>query len=601
VTRGSGKTINAIIAGAALIALVLTVFEPVRHHDFVDYDDPTFVTGNAGVKQGLTSESVRWAFSPANAYAATGGPLTWLSHMLDVELFGMTPGPHHLVSLMIHAINSLLLMGLLWWLTGALGRSFLVAALFAVHPLHVESVAWISERKDLLSTTFWLLTTFAYVAYTRRPGILRYVAVFVLLTLGLMAKPVLATLPFTLLILDAWPLARAPLSWSNRRRWLALVVEKLPLLVPAIGAMLMTISAQQQIGAVSGAATLPWTFRLSNAVVSYLVYLRKMVWPVDLAVFYPYPAHTSTLATGLAVVALVAMSVIAWRSARTRPYVTFGWFWYVGTLIPMIGLVQVGSHSMADRFTYVPLIGIFVIVVWGAAELLSSLQRGRQVAAAAAVVAVAACALTARAQVNTWRNSETLWTQALAVTDGNFRGHVGMAEVAAGRGELDSAIAHYKEAVRLAPDAPDWHVNLAMLLIRKGEIADAAAEFRRALQLKPDDAETHNNLGAMLSRLGAPQDAIKEYRRALELRPAYPLAQRNLGLALASSGDMAAGLRECLEALRQSPNEAQWHYEAAAMLLSLNRTGEAIAQLKEALRIAPTYREAQELLARLGK
>ena len=592
---------RAIIAGAALVALIVAVFATVRHHDFVDYDDPTFITGNAGVRQGLTIESVRWAFSPANAYAATGGPLTWLSHMLDVELFGMTPGPQHIANLLLHAINSLLLMGLLWRLTGAIGRSVVVAALFAVHPLHVESVAWISERKDLLSTMFWLLTTFAYTAYTRRPGIIRYAGVFVLLTLGLMAKPVLATLPFTLLLLDFWPLARAPLSWSDRRRWLMFAVEKLPLLAPAIGAMLMTISAQRQIGAVSSAATLSWTFRLSNAAVSYLTYLRKMVWPGDLAVFYPYPPHISMLATCLAALALVAMSVIAWRSARTRPYVTFGWFWYVGTLIPMIGLVQVGSHAMADRFTYVPLIGIFIIVVWGAAELFSSLPRGRQISATAAVVAVAACATAARAQVNTWRNSEALWTQALAVTEGNFRGHAGMAEIAAGRGELDSAIAHYKEAVRLAPDAPDWHVNLGLLLIRKGQFADAAAEFRGALQLRPDDPETHNNLGAMLSRLGATRDAIAHYRRALELRPAYPLARRNLGLALASGGDVAAGLAECLEALRQSPDEAPWHYEAAAMLLSLNRPAEAMAQLQATLRLAPGHRQARELLTQLSK
>src|SRR6185436_15431178 len=267
-------------------------------------------------------------------------------------------------------------------------------------------------------------------------------------------------------------------------------------------------------GAVSAAAVLPWSLRVTNAIVSYVTYLRKMAWPVDLAVFYPYPAHIPLLTLCVSIFAMAALSVLAWRTARSRPYVTVGWLWYVGTLIPMIGLVQVGSHSMADRYTYVPLIGIFVAIVWGVAEFVSHRILARRVA-----TVLALCAVTARAQVNTWRDSETMWRQALVVTSGNFRANAGMAEVVAGRGNVDSAISYYKEAVRQAPDAAEWQVNLGLLLAQKGDVEEAASAFRRAVALQPDDAEAHNNLGAMLARLGQMNDAIAHYRRSLELRP----------------------------------------------------------------------------------
>jgi len=586
-----------------LVALVVIVFvfAPVRHHGFVAYDDLDFLVNDPHVSGGVTAAGLQWAFAPSTAYAFTGGPLTWLSHMVDFQFFGAAPGPHHIVNVVLHALNTVLLFLLLWRMTGGVGKSAVVAALFAAHPLHVESVAWISERKDVLSTTFWLLTTIAYVGYTRRVGLMRYALVFVLLTLGLMAKPVLATLPFTLLLLDAWPLARAPLVWADRRRWIPLVLEKLPLLVPAAGAMWLTVAAQQQLGAVSSAIALPWSLRLENAVVSYATYLWKMLWPVDLAVFYPYPPDRPVWTGGVSVAVLVALSIVAWRAARTRPYITVGWLWYVATLIPMIGLVQVGSHAMADRYTYVPLIGLFIAVVWGVAEIAASGRLARRLATGLACAAIVASAVTARAQVHTWRDSEALWRQALTVTTGNFRGHAGMAEVLASRGETDAAIAQYKEALRLAPDAAEWHVNLGLLLAGKGEVVDAAFAFRRAVALKPDDAESHNNLGAMLARQGRTQEAVAHYRRSLDLNPAYALARRNLGLAFASEGAVTAGLRECLEALRLSPAEGQWHYEVAVMLLSVERTAEAIGHLQDAVKFSPQHQAAREMLTKLGR
>jgi Tfp pilus assembly protein PilF len=591
--------VRVLLAAAALVALVLVVFLPVRQHDFVDYDDLDFIVNDSHVNQGLTADSVRWAFAPANAYTFTGGPLTWLSHMLDFELFGRAPGPQHVVNLLLHALNSVLLLLVLWRMTGAVTRSAVVAALFAIHPLHVESVAWISERKDVLSTLFWLLTTAAYVRYVQRPGAARYLTVFVLLTLGLLAKPALVTLPFTLLLLDFWPLARAPLAWTERRRWFSLLLEKLPLLVPAAGVMMLTLVAQERLGAVSSAGALPWMLRVATAVVSYATYLGKMLWPANLAVFYPYPARTSVWPLVLSIVVFSGLSIAAWLVRHSRPYITFGWLWYVVTLIPMIGLVQVGSHSMADRYTYVPLIGVFVALVWGVSDLLRAQVRRPAVAIALASATILTCAVVARAQVSTWQNSETMWSHALAVTTGNFRAYAGMAEVAASRGEIDVAISHYQQALALAPDAADWQVNAGLLLQQRGRFEDAASAFLRAVQLRPADAESHNNLGAMLVHLGRAPAAIEHYQRALALKPAYALARRNLGLALAGQGDVQGGLRECLEALRLSPAEGPWHYEAALMLLNLGRTDDAVAHLKQTVSLQPQHQAARELLATL--
>jgi Flp pilus assembly protein TadD len=582
------------IAAAALVLLVAGVFAPVRHHDFVDYDDPEFVVDNPHVAGGLSRASVRWAF--AHAYEATGGPLTWLSHMLDVELFAMTPGPHHVVNAILHALNTVLLLIVLWRMTGAVVPGALAAALFAVHPLHVESVAWVSERKDVLSTTWWLLATAAYVSYARRGGARRYVAVVALFVLGLLAKPVVAVAPFTWLLFDAWPLHRVASAGSTWTRWRPLVVEKLPFVLLGIVAMALTVAAQREIGAVTNAAALDWRFRIANALVSYVTYLWKSAWPTDLAVFYPYPAHIPAWNVGIAAAAMLALSALAWRTRRTRPYVATGWLWYVGTLVPMIGLVQVGSHARADRFTYVPLIGIFVAAAWSLAAFARGGRARQRLAMTAAVAAIAACAVVARAQVGTWRTSETLWQQARTATGSNFRAEAGLAEVARRRGDLDAAITHYQEAVRLAPDAADFPVNLGLLLADRHRFAEAAGAFERAVALRPADAESHNNLGAMLARQGRMRAAAAHYRRALEISPGYALARRNLGLALAADGDVDAGIRECLEALRLSPNEAQWHYEVGVMLATVGRRADAVGHWREAVRIAPQHAAAREAL-----
>jgi tetratricopeptide (TPR) repeat protein len=588
-----------LFVSIALVVLVGAVYAPVRHHEFVTFDDYDFIVDNAHVAAGLTADSVRWSF--AHAYDAAGGPLTWLSHMLDAELFGMAPGRHHLQSVILHALNSVLLLLVLWQMTGSTWRSAFVAALFAVHPMHVESVAWVSERKDVLAATFWLITMWAYVHYARKPGPLRYGMVALALTMGLLAKPMVATLPLVLLLLDVWPLKRVTLSRSDRADWRRVIIEKIPLLALAAGFLAWTLVAQRGIGAVATLEALPFPARLANASMSVVMYIDKLVWPSGLAVFYPYPRETPIWWPLAGAGLVIAASILVWRSATRTPQMLIGWLWYLVTLIPVIGLVQVGSHAMADRFTYLPAIGLFLIAAWGGPELLSRVFRSQRIAPAAGLVVVIVFAIAARAQVGYWQTSETLWSRALAVTENNFRAHAGMAEVRSRQNRVDEAIAHYTEAVRLAPDEAEWHVNLGLLLVRNKEFARAAESFERAVRLRPGDAESYNNLGAMLARLNRTTEAIAAYTRALDIRPQYALARRNLGLALAAQGNVPAGIAACLEAIRQSPDEPGWHYEVAVMLVSQRRVEEAIAHLGDTLRLDASHEGAQQMLAALKK
>ena len=590
---------HKLFLSLALVALVVAVFAPVRTHEFVTFDDYDFIVDNRNVTAGLRADSVRWSFT--HAYDAAGGPLTWLSHMLDAELFGMAPGPHHLQSVLLHAVNTVLLLLVLSEMTGSAWRSAFVAALFAVHPMHVESVAWVSERKDVLAAMFWMLTMLAYVRYVRQPGPLRYGMVALALTLGLLAKPMVATLPVILFLLDIWPLKRVTLSRSGRLEWWALLIEKIPLLALTGAFLTWTLVAQRGIGAVVTLEALPFPARLANASMSVVTYIEKLIWPSGLAVFYPFPRDPSIWLPLTSAGLLIGVSFLVWRFSARRPHLLVGWLWYLVTLIPVIGLVQVGSHAMADRFTYLPAIGLFLIAAWDGPELLSRIFRSRRVAAVAGLVVVLAFAVAAGAQVAYWRTSETLWDRALAVTTGNFRAHAGLAEVRSRQNRIDEAIAHYSEAVRLAPDEAEWHVNLGLLLVRKGEIARAADAFARAALLRPHHAESHNNLGAMLARLNRTPEAIASYTRALELKPQYALARRNLGLALAAQGDVPAGIAACLEAIRQSPVEAAWHYEVAVMLVSQGRVTEAIVHLNDTLRLDASHDGARQTLAALTK
>jgi tetratricopeptide (TPR) repeat protein len=580
-----------------LIAINLVVYVPVRHHEFINFDDPQYVVENRLVREGLTWAGVAWAFT--TGYAGNWHPLTWLSHMLDVQLFGLDAGAHHLTSVLLHVANTLLLFGLLYRMTGALLRSAFVAALFAVHPLHVESVAWVAERKDVLSTLFFMLTLHAYAAYTRRRRPAGYALVLGLFALGLMAKPMLVTVPFVLLLLDYWPLARAR---SATRR--GLVLEKLPLIALAVASSVVTLVVQQRGGAVKGLDVLPLGRRLANAVVAYAAYLGKTVWPAHLAAIYPYPASLPWGWVAGATFGIIGVSVLALRAARRYPYLPVGWLWYLGTLVPVIGLVQVGGQPTADRYTYIPLVGVFILAAWGTADLVARRPQWRLAVAAAAGMLVVGCAAVARRQVQYWRGSIALWEHAISVTRENYRAENNLGLLLSREGRPAEAIPHFVEALRIKPDFAEAHNNLGFALADQGRTREAIAHYTEAVRLIPAYVEAHNNLGVALSGEGRNDEAIREFQEALRLDPALAVSHNNLGAALAKQGRLEEAVRHFSEALRLDPdyadarrNLALAHNGLGAALADQGRLEEAIAQYSEAVRLGPDLPDGHANLA----
>ncbi len=530
--RSHNTNTVAAVCGFLLLAVAL-VFGQTVGYEFVNYDDNSYVYENPQVAQGLSARSIVWAFT--SFHFSNWHPLTSLSHMLDCQLYGLQAGGHHLTSVLLHAGVAILLFLLLLRITGDLWPSAIVAAVFAIHPLRVESVAWVAERKDVLSGLFFMLTLWAYAGYARRPFSLgRYLTVVLLFALGLMAKPMLVTLPFVLLLLDYWPLRRIglPLAGISRR----VVVEKLPLLALTAASCVATVIAQST--GVIAIDVIPLPSRIANAVVSYMAYIGDLIYPVGLAVLYPYPESGLPIwkvaASSLAV-AGISTTALVWR--RRFPYLFVGWFWYVGTLVPVIGLVRVGLHSMADRYTYLPQIGLSIAVTWGAAQLVVSWRHRFRMYGAAAALAVLVLMGLAWRQTSYWRDSETLWTHTLAHTTQNFLPHNNLGLVLAQRGQVDEAIAHFQKAVEIKPDYANAHQNLGVALEERGKFDAAIAQYRKALEFKPDYPDiTHNNLGSALARRGLFDAAIVHFRKALELRPDYAEARNNLDLALKLRG-----------------------------------------------------------------
>ena len=590
-----------------MIGAIVAIYARVWHHDFVSYDDPKYVTENSVVSAGLTARGVSWALTTGTD--ANWFPVTWLSHMLDVQLYGMNAGGHHLTNVLLHIATTLLLFGLLYWMTGALGRSAFVAALFAVHPLHVESVAWVAERKDVLSTLFLMLTLWAYVWYVRQPRISRYALVILFFALGLMSKPMLVTLPFLLLLLDVWPLGRMGLGGDRSRRSgsarradqrsvaLHLVREKLPLFALAIASSIVTFLVQRRGGAVAGLDAYPLSLRVGNAVVSYVAYIVKMLWPTRLAAFYPYPTSLPVGLVAGALVLLIGVSVVVIRAGRRYPYLLVGWLWYLGTLLPVIGLVQVGNQAMADRYTYVPMIGLLIIAAWGISDLLAR-GRYRNIAlSTAAVLVIAACAITARGQVQHWRSTPELWTHALEVTAGNDVAHNNLGLALARQGKAAEAISHYTEALRIRPTYATARTNLGAALASQGKVDEAITQYTEVLRYKPEFAEAHIDLGAALADKGRIDDAIAQYTEALRLKPDFSEAHANLGVALASQGKLDQAITEYNEALRLKPSSADVHNNLGFALASRGKVDEAIAHYTEAVRLRPDFALAHMNLA----
>ncbi|HEY5975582.1 MAG TPA: tetratricopeptide repeat protein [Geobacteraceae bacterium] len=607
-TRGHGDVRSAscltrqqLALATLLAALTWLIFWPAGGHGFFLMDDWQYVVENRAVLTGLSGAGVRWAFTAF--HAANWHPLTWLSHMVDVQLFGLAPRGHHLTSVLLHGLNGALLLLLLARLTGSCWRSAVVAALFALHPLRVESVAWVAERKDVLSALFGLLTLLAYVRYTARPGWRPYLLALGLFALGLMAKPMLVTLPCLLLLMDWWPLGRLPGGAGQPPPASRLLLEKLPFLLLGAASCLVTLQAQQAGGAVSSLTALPFTDRLANALLSYGAYLGKAFWPSGLAVHYPLNLPLPVWRVLSAAAAVIAITLVALRQRRCRPWLAWGWCWYLVTLVPVIGLVQVGMQSMADRYTYLPLIGPAVMLVW---SVPAPATNGRRFALAVGVITMLALlALLTRQQLGYWRDSVTLLRRTVAVTTDNplaeyYLGdalyeaqamdealhhytrslllkpyqsavHNGLAGVYARQGDLARAAHHYEAALEINPAFFEARYNLGLLQARLGESAAAGVTLTEALRLRPASAEVHYNLAAVLSRQGRLAEAGWHYREAVRLKPDHIAAHYGLGLVAARSGDLATAQESFAAVLRLRPDHAGARQALAAIAVPAPR------------------------------
>jgi tetratricopeptide (TPR) repeat protein len=539
------------LAGAVLLALLCAaVFGRTVGYDFVNYDDNHYVYANPVVRGGLSLASVKWALLTQSV--SNWHPLTWISHMADVSLFGVEPGWHHAVNLLFHGANSILLFLLLSAATGAAGRSLLVAALFAVHPLHVESVAWISERKDLLSTFFWLLATIAWLRYLRTPSARRYLAVVLLFVLALASKPMAVTFPLTLLLLDGWPLRRHRVVAPAH-----LVSEKMPLFALSAFSAVVTYWAQYRGGSVSPLEEIPLWARLANGAIGCWDYLGKTAWPSGLSFFYPHPGTSvSRPAAVAAFAALVATGFLLWRVRRERPWLAWGWLWYLVTLSPVIGVVQVGAQAVADRYTYVPLVGIFAALAWeGGDRLRASLgeERGRKAAVVASVAVVAALALVASGRVKAWKDGKTLLSAALATDPDNYLAHNNYGNILMEQGDAQGALRHFLDSLRVRPGHPVANFNVGAALMNMGMVDEAIPYFRKALEADPRNATIHFTLGNAWGAKGEWGHAAESYRDALAADPTRVDACINLGDVLMEMGNVEGAAGWYRKALSLAP------------------------------------------------
>jgi protein O-mannosyl-transferase len=647
---------------ASLALLTVVIYWPATRHEFVNYDDTLYVTANAHVQAGLTLENLKWALF--NPVTSNWHPLTVWSHMADCQFFGLNAWGHHLTSVLLHALSTVLVFLFLRGLTGALWPSVWVAALFGWHPAHVESVAWVAERKDVLSACFGFLSLIFYVRYVARsksevrspkegrsptseaghhvsrftfhaPAL--YLLSLLFFSLGLMSKPMLVTWPCVMLLLDCWPLGRMQNAEcrtqnaaaggtehatrhtphltrltaqsqitdgrsqiANRKSQilLPLLVEKLPFVALAAAVSVVTFIVQQQEHTVKTADEFPFVARCENALISYCRYLGKLLWPTDLAVFYPHPGHWPVVQVLLAGVLVVGVSVLLFWRRRRYPILLMGWLWYCGTLVPVIQLVQTGGHAMADRYTYLSSVGVLVLAAWGALELTRSWRYQVMALCVAGGAAVVLCLALTRQQLGYWQDSESLFRHAVAVTENNYVAYDNLGTVLGQRGQMDEAIRQFQEAIRLKPGHANAHCSLGLALDKTGQTDEAIREFREAIRLKPDHASAHSNLGLALEKKGQMDEAMRQFQEAIRLEPRHVEARNNLGVNLGKRGQLDAAILQLQEALRLKPDYPEAHNNLGTAFLQLGRVDEAMSQYREALRLKPDYTEAKDNLAR---
>jgi tetratricopeptide (TPR) repeat protein len=579
-----------------LAAITFAVFAQTLRYEFVNLDDDLYVYDNPVVARGLTRNGMVWAFT--HVHSANWHPLTWLSHELDCQFYGLHPGGHHLTNVLLHTATVIALFLILRQMTGALWRSAFVAAVFAIHPLRVESVAWVSERKDVLSGLFFMLTIGAYVRYVENLKFqisnfkFFYIGSVVLFAMGLMCKPMLVTLPLVLLLLDYWPLQRKESAGR-------LALEKLPLLALSAAACAVTLLAQN--GAIHSGGPFSLPHRLGNALAACMVYLGQMVWPAGLAVPYPYP-HNGAPAweVALAGTLLAGLSVVAWAERRTRPWLLIGWLWYLVMLLPVLGLIQVGLQAHADRYTYLPQIGIYVAVTWLAAEWRAGwLRHGplRVVLGGLMAGALAMLMVCAWKQTAYWQNSETLWTHTLACTTDNDMAHNNLANALYQKGKVDEASTQYQKGLKIRPNNAEAHKILGLILLQKGRVDEAIVQFQEALKIKPYYAEVHYILGNALRQKDRVDEAIVQFQEALQIRPDFAEAHNNLGTALRQKGRVDEAISHYQKALQIMPDNASVHVNLANALLQKGRVDQAIAHFQNALQTDPADMEVQNNLA----
>ena len=554
-----------------LAVLTFTLYWQVRGFGSINLDDGLYVFGNHFIRQGINLAGIKWAFT--SIYADNWHPLTWISHMIDVQLFGIDPGMYHIINVFFHILNTVLLLIVLERMTGALWKSAMVAALFALHPLHVESVVWISERKDLLSTFFWMVTTMGYCWYVRNRSISRYIIIVLFYILGLMSKPMLVTLPFVFLLLDDWPLNRLNIieiednnssehvkktigSDESRRALTLLIIEKIPLILCAMISCGITIYAQKSWGTVSSLNRFPIETRLANALTSYLAYLLKMLWPVNLAVFYPYPEFFNPLKVVLCALFLLIISALAMYNARKFPYLLVGWLWYIGTLVPVIGIVQVGGQSMADRYSYIPLIGCFLMIVWGAADYFNNWRHGKIINGFIAGSVLFILIFHTWIQIGYWKNSETLMRHTIAVTENNYMAHHQLGSILFSKGDLDGAIKEYRDALQ-AKQIAEAYQGLGNVFSVKKDIGNAIDCYSKGLQINPYDINILNSLGCLLASMGKTVEATQYFYELFKINPYNIEAHNIFGNALLRNGKVNEAIHQFNETLRLEPQDQE--------------------------------------------